>query len=156
MARTSSDDPYRGPGGRPYLAAWIPVLLFEGLVLYLSSRPNLRLPSGVPYLDKMGHFGEYAALGGLLYRALRFSGGIRRESAVGAILAIALLGAGDEVFQRQIPGRFSSALDWMADFLGGVSGALLAQRMESGWPSLFRFGVRGRVEHGGLERDDAS
>lgn len=122
---------------RPWLAAWLPVLLFEAAVLYLSTRPNLRVPSGVPYLDKVAHFGEYAVLGWLLFRALRLSGGGRRESALSTILAIAFLGAGDEVFQRQIPGRFSSLRDWLADLAGGVVGAFLAGRFERRWPKLF-------------------
>lgn len=130
-----------GPRKRPWVSAWLPVLLFEALVLYVSSRPNLQLPSGVPYLDKAAHFGEYAALGGLLYRALRLSGGLTRESALSAILAVALLGAGDEIFQRQIPGRFSSAFDWLADFTGGLVGALVARGIERWWPALFRAGA---------------
>ncbi len=122
-----------------FLRAWLPVLLFEATVLFLSSRPGGGLPAlDIPHLDKVAHFGEYAALGWLLYRALRMSGGRRAEAAWGTIGMIALLGLGDETLQSRIPGRTSSVGDWLADVCGGSFGTFVGARWESRVPGLAR------------------
>ena len=114
-------------GEHRWLSAWVPVLVLEALVLFLSSRPHLALPSTIPNLDKVAHFAEYAVLGWLLRRALSmtFPGG-RGATAV-AIVLVALLGAGDELFQGTVPGRNSDPRDWLSDLLGGTTGAVVAQ-----------------------------
>jgi VanZ family protein len=112
-------------GDRRILAAWLPVLLLEALVLFLSSRPHLSLPSAIPHLDKAAHFTEYALLGCLLRRALAMTLPGGRGATIVAIFLVALLGAGDELFQSTVPGRESSPMDWLGDLLGGATGAVV-------------------------------
>lgn len=120
--------PPRPPTGEhPWLAAWLPVLLLEALVLFLSSRPHLPLPTTVPYLDKAAHFIEYALLGWLLRRALSMTIPGGRGATGVAIALLALLGAGDEWFQGTVIGRDSNPLDWLADLLGGSTGAVISR-----------------------------
>jgi VanZ family protein len=69
-------------------------------------------------MDKLAHAAEYAVLGFLL------SGGFaQRRAWIPALLAGAVFGAGDELFQAVIPGRDSSLLDWAADVAGLLVGA---------------------------------
>lgn len=116
------------------LSAWIPVLLVELLVLYLSSRPNLHLTSVVPHLDKPAHFVEYAVVGGVLYRALRMTGAGRSFALGWTALLVAGLGGLDEWFQAHVPGRDSGVGDWSADLLGGLAGAWAARWLEGRLP----------------------
>jgi VanZ family protein len=99
----------------------------EALVLFLSSRSHLPLPATIPYLDKAAHFTEYALLGWLLRRALAMTLPNARGATGVAIVLVALLGAGDELFQSTVPGRDSSSWDWLGDLLGGMTGAAVAQ-----------------------------
>ncbi|MEZ4650564.1 MAG: VanZ family protein [Candidatus Eisenbacteria bacterium] len=139
-----------------FLYAWLPFLLLEATVIFFSSRPGSSIHLPFARVDKVLHFGEYAALGFLLYRALRMSGGGRREAVVSTLALIALLGLGDEAFQSRIPGRDSSIYDWFADLLGGSAGVAFGARLESLLPWLFSFKTEGgepttnpRVEHEG-------
>ncbi len=108
-------------------------------MLYLSSRPNLHLPGLFPDVDKVAHFTEYAALGAVLYRALRLSGAGMRASLGVVLVLIGCLGMGDEYLQSHVPGRSADLHDWAADLLGGTAGALAAFRLQrvlpAGWIS---------------------
>ena len=115
------------PSERLWLSAWLPVILLEALVLFLSSRSHLPLPTTIPNLDKLAHFTEYAVLGWLLRRALAMTLPGGRGATGIAIVLVAFLGAGDELFQGTVPGRDSSPWDWLADLLGGTTGALVAR-----------------------------
>jgi VanZ family protein len=99
----------------------------EALVLFLSSRSHLPLPTTIPYLDKVAHFTEYAVLGWLLRRALSMTLPGGRGATGVAILLVAILGAGDELFQGTVVGRDSSPWDWLGDLLGGTTGAVVAR-----------------------------
>jgi VanZ family protein len=130
------------PGGPPrpaasvhhVLSTWLPLILLELAVFYLSSRPYLQLPPAIPYLDKVAHFSEYLLVGALLFRALRLSGGGRVRSLVLAAILAAALGCADENFQRLIPGRVCSIWDWTADVLGAGTGLLLGRFLERRLP----------------------
>lgn len=137
---------------RRLIVAWLPVLLIEAVVLFLSSRPYLALPRVFPNVDKVAHFGEYAALGALFYRALRLSGGERAESVGWTIFVISGLGAGDEVLQSRVPGRESSARDWLADLLGGSMGAMLARFIEPKIAWAFRAPRGGQPDEASARR----
>jgi VanZ family protein len=96
------------------------------VILFLSSRPRLTGALPLPYLDKGAHLIEYAALGALLFRALRLSGGRPMQSALATWGMIAMLGLADEGLQSRIPGRHSSIEDWLADVCGGAVGIWLS------------------------------
>lgn len=111
--------PERGFFSR-FVRYWLPVLVYLTVIFSLSAQPNLQTPMPFHNADKMWHLLEYGGFGLLLGRALR--AGLRGRVAlavVGATLAIgSLTAAADETFQRSIPGRESSALDWAADTIG--------------------------------------
>lgn len=109
-------------------AALALALAWAALVFYLSSRPDpLPFPvSAFPGEDKVLHALAYAVLGALLALAAagpRFPG--RRAVLLGAALA-SLYGVTDELHQSFVPGRDTSAGDWVADTLGAAAGAALA------------------------------
>lgn len=103
---------------------WIPVILYAGLIFYLSSRPwpaPVELPPGT---DKVIHFGMYFFLGfGLIwaFRATR----LKMSSHLVMIAAVVgfCYGILDEVHQSFVPGRDASVFDALADGVGSVAGA---------------------------------
>ena len=108
-----------------FMRYWLPVLVYLTVIFSLSAQPNLKPPMRFQNSDKVWHLLEYGGLGLLLGRALRSGlGGRAALAAAGAALAIgSVIGAVDETFQRSIPGRESSVLDWAAD----TAGVTLAQ-----------------------------
>jgi VanZ family protein len=114
----------------PIFWYWLPVALYAGMVFYLSSQPHPdeHLPSFLfkDVSDKVLHAVEYAVLGGLCYRALRWgtSGAVASYALLFAIVTASLYGITDEVHQFFVPFRESSWLDWLADTAGASVGAL--------------------------------
>ena len=114
----------------------MPVCAYAGLIFYLSSQPHPEddLPSFVlSFSDKVLHMVEYAVLGGLLYRALRWGTNEFWGSAAVplAVLFASLYGMSDEVHQSLVPFRDSSWLDWVADVIGSAMGAAGLARISS-------------------------
>lgn len=106
------------------------------VIAALSSIPAARMPD-VPELwrwDKLVHALEYAGLGALFTVALPGSRSWPRAVvAVAFALSFAFL---DEAYQSTIPGRDSSFLDVVADFVGASFGATLAIVLYSRWENL--------------------
>jgi len=117
------------------LVYWGPVAVYAGLIFYLSaqSHPEDQLPSFLfkDFNDKVLHAVEYAGLGGLCYRAFRWS--LSREVSLPALLfaivTASLYGMTDEAHQFFVPFREASWQDWLADTIGAVIGAM-------GWRSI--------------------
>ena len=109
---------------------WMPVALYAGAIFFLSaqSHPEEHLPSFLlkEVSDKVLHLLEYAVLGALCYRAFRWglNGQVAARALIIAIVATSLYGVTDEVHQLFVPFRESSWLDWLADTIGAVIGAL--------------------------------
>ena len=104
------------------LNAWFPVVLWAAVIFTISAVPSLDSGLGVwdTLLRKLGHVGEYAVLGALLYRA------VRREPA--AVFLGSLYAVTDEVHQSFVTGRHGSPVDWLIDTVGVVAGVLLLSR----------------------------
>lgn len=105
---------------RTYLA-WIFVLVYYGLVTFLSSLPHPPNPDIlIPNIDKIYHFIEYGLLGLVLSFAYRSVPALRISwRAYGCVLATgALLAALDEWHQSFVPPREVSVFDWVADVCG--------------------------------------
>ena len=130
-ARLRDPIPLEGPrlpmksrrGG--FLSAWLPVFAYIAVIFILSSQPGLKPPFRWANGDKLAHTLEYGGLGFLLVRALR-SGPTAMGPVAGGVLALVIgmtVGATDETYQRFVPGRESSVLDWFAD----TGGLILAQ-----------------------------
>jgi hypothetical protein len=107
-------------------ALWAPAAAWGALLLLLGHQGADDLPSGgiwgLPGIDKAAHAAAYGVLGFLGALAAP-----RRGLLVGPLLAAAV-GAIDEWGQRSVPGRFSSALDLLADVTGALLGAWLCFR----------------------------
>jgi hypothetical protein len=98
---------------------WLLVIAWALLALAFSSIPDVgeRLPGALrfPGSDLIAHFAMYAVFGALLANATgRWWPAVLIASAFGAL---------DELYQGTVPGRFPSALDWLADTVGGAVGA---------------------------------
>jgi VanZ like protein len=104
------------------LNAWIPVVLWAGLIFALSSIPDLGTGLGVwdLVLRKLAHTAEYAIFGALVYRASR--------SAAGSVALASAYAITDEFHQAFVQGRHGSPLDWLIDTAGVVIGVLVAAR----------------------------
>ena len=109
---------------------WGPVAVYAGLIFYLSAQsyPEDQLPSFLlkDVSDKVLHAVEYAGLGGLCYRAFRWSlsGGVSSCALLFAVVTASLYGMTDEVHQLFVPLREASWQDWLADTIGAVIGVL--------------------------------
>ncbi len=122
-----------------FVRYWGPVLGYAALIFFLSSQshPDEDLPSFIElFSDKVLHAVEYAVLGGLIYRALRWgtNESWRRQAVPLAILLAALYGISDEVHQAFVPFRDSSVYDWLADAAGALLGSIAMHRMLDLWP----------------------
>ena len=106
--------------GRLLNKRWLLVIAYVGVIFILSAQPGFKVPGSFIYKDKVAHALEYGGLSLLMHRDVRTSwphvGTVRR--ALLTVLAIAVLAATDEWFQKGIPQRDSSPYDWMADMIG--------------------------------------
>ena len=109
-----------------FLKFWFPVICYSGIIFYVSSLPDVSVPYGQFYSDKLVHVAEYAILGYLLGRALATSTGLSRQGVLLiTVLFCAFYGASDEFHQSFVPGRTCDVVDWLSDSLGGTIGSLL-------------------------------
>ena len=116
------------PGIPSPLQLWRSLRLWVGvayalLILTLSSIPGDSYPS-TPILshDKVIHLVEYAGFAFLLAWTRPAT-----ASLVPIIIIASLFGMADELYQSFIPGRGSSAADWIADTIGVAVGVYAFQ-----------------------------
>ena len=106
---------------------WLPPLALMGVIFALSAQPSL--DSGLGVIDLIGrkliHFGEYALLCFLWWRALA-SVTTPRQAALLAFLITSGYAATDEFHQTFVEGRHGNPLDWLIDSAGA---ALVALRL---------------------------
>ena len=105
---------------------WLPVVLYGGLIFYLSSLSIPHFRSPFPFYDKVIHAIEYAIFAILLYRALHTSlqTPFVRLTGVLVVLFCILYGMVDEYHQSFVPTRISDLYDLMADTTGAILGIL--------------------------------
>ncbi len=101
---------------------WTPPILWLAIILVGTSWPSINLGSPDLALDKVAHFTAYSILAALSLRSTLTPRSV--GTVVAVVLGVALLGAVDEWHQSFIVGRSMSFLDWCADSLGAVIGAL--------------------------------
>lgn len=99
------------------------------LIFVLSGQSDLN--SGLGWIDTVGrklvHFGEYALLCALWWRALRTTLDGERALVV-AVAITSAYAATDELHQTIVPGRHGTPVDWVIDTAGALTGALLIRR----------------------------
>ena len=100
---------------------WVPPLILMALIFLLSAQPSLN--SGLGLADQIGrkvvHFGEYALLAYLWWRALR----TRMSSRTATLVALAITSAyagTDELHQTIVHGRHGTPVDWLIDTAGAT------------------------------------
>ena len=100
---------------------WLAPLLLMAVIFALSAQPSLN--SGLGVVDQVGrkfvHFGEYALLAFLWWRALVTCTSARR-AALAALLIASAYAVTDEYHQRFVSGRHASAVDWAIDTAGAA------------------------------------
>lgn len=101
----------------------VPLLFCLGLIWWLSSLPQPPSPfTEIEFHDKFEHWVAFVSVGISAGIALR-GYGVRQMTIVvwcacGIACAYGLL---DEIHQAFVPNRSVSALDWLADCIGGLS-----------------------------------
>jgi len=120
---------------------WLPLIAYCVLIYIQSSYPSpQRLPS-FEFSDKLLHFGAYAVLGVLFYRAyqtLPFNTNIQLL-VLFSMISASLYGVSDEIHQSFVPYRDGSFWDVIADILGAVCGVFVYHRWIMGF---IEFGSR--------------
>lgn len=87
-------------------------LLMYAAILVMGSIPGARA--------ELGHYATGVVLHSLAYAILTFllftgSTGSARSRALKSVLAVALMGAGDELLQTLFPYRGAAVADWLVD-----------------------------------------
>jgi VanZ family protein len=111
----------------------VAVLIWGGVLYWLSSQPSIALPGGFPGIDKVEHV-TYFTLGGMGFLlAFRLAGRMQGKTAaiMLTVLFCSFVGILDEWHQLHVPGRTGGDVwDWLADTLGGFLGAHAAFRAQ--------------------------
>lgn len=114
------------PAAAPSAAVrWTPPILWLAIILVGTSWPSINVGASDLPLDKIAHFTAYTILAALSLRATLTPRDFSTVLLV--VLSVALLGAVDEWHQSFIPGRSMEFLDWIADSVGALSGALIVR-----------------------------
>ena len=107
------------------LDLWLPPLVLMGVIFALSAQPSL--DSGLGVIDQIGrkliHFGEYALLCFLWWRALASVTSARRAALLAFVLASGYA-VTDEIHQTFVEGRHGTPVDWLIDSAGAAVVAL--------------------------------
>src|SRR3954451_13215895 len=114
------------------LDLWLPPLVLMGVIFAVSAQPGLN--SGLGLIDHIGrkliHFGEYALLCFLWWRALKTSTNPRRAALLAFVLASAYA-VTDEFHQTFVEGRHGTPVDWLTASAATATAALrLARTLE--------------------------
>ncbi|MBP9854883.1 MAG: VanZ family protein [Candidatus Omnitrophica bacterium] len=109
-----------------FIRFWFPVILYSGIIFYVSSINDLAAPPTIAFSDKLCHLIEYGLFGLLLARAVNNTKpGMDQWTLIVISLVGALLyGLSDEFHQSFVPGRSVELFDLLADALGGFLGGL--------------------------------
>ncbi|MBK8090601.1 MAG: VanZ family protein [Verrucomicrobiaceae bacterium] len=109
------------------------VLVWIGVLYWLSAQSTLPSPPGVQGIDKIEHAG-YFTLGGFCFlMGLRLAGKAQRKwlALLLTVLFCSFVGIWDEWHQLHVPGRSGGDVgDWFADTLGGLFGTLAVLAVE--------------------------
>ncbi len=76
--------------------------------------------------DKLTHAAMYAVAAYAWRRAIRVPGD---HVSWWIVAGVAIVGAFDEWHQRTVPGRTSDVVDWLADVIGALMGAVAWRRL---------------------------
>ncbi|GMU96384.1 VanZ family protein [Ignavibacterium album] len=114
---------------RVFVFIYLPLIIHWLTILILTSLPSDQVPS-VEIGDKVNHFLAFFVLGFFLNLTLKYQHrypNLKKNILITTIIIAAGYGIMDELHQLFVPGRSAELLDWIADFLGAVTGSLLAE-----------------------------
>ncbi len=97
------------------------LILFCGLIFWLSSQEQLPIPNSFENQDKVHHFIAYFVMGVLAWRAFNHFDLSLKKRIWATIGFCSLYGISDELHQFFVPGRETSAWDWLTDNAGVVT-----------------------------------
>lgn len=104
---------------------FLPVLLYSGLIFYLSSLSNPLPIITKNVWDKLLHFIEYFIYFLLLYGGLtKFRMRFEKDKILIAFLISAIFAGSDEIHQKFVPGRTCDIYDFLTDLFSLISGAV--------------------------------
>ena len=116
------------------IGLWAPVVVWAGLIYFLSSIPSLNSGLGIwdTVLRKGAHVFEYTVLTALLWRAARRSWrGWSWNQVASFVVGVAVMyAASDEIHQSFVPGRGPSVRDVLIDCIGITLAILVVKRMK--------------------------
>jgi len=97
------------------------LVLFCGLIFWLSNQEQLPITNTFENQDKAHHFIAYFVMGVLAWRAFNhFNLSLQGRIWV-TIGFCSLYGISDELHQLFVPGRETSTWDWLADNAGAIT-----------------------------------
>ncbi len=96
-----------------------------GLIYYLSSQNNIKLPKVGIGFDKVLHLLAYIPLAFLFYISIHTSG-FRKHAFIAALCFASMYGITDEIHQSFVPGRDAAIGDVIADCIGAIIGGITA------------------------------
>ena len=109
---------------------WLPLVAYCVFIYIQSSYPSPEELPSFEFSDKLMHFGAYAVMGVLVYRAyqaLPVKANVQLIVLLSMISA-SLYGVSDEIHQAFVPYRDGSFGDVIADVLGAVCGVYVYHR----------------------------
>jgi VanZ family protein len=122
-----------------FLNLWVPVLLWAGLIFYLSSLPNLKA-SPNPFWDDVFrsilHSLMYLVFALLCWRPLKNSQA-KNKNLIAFLLVLAY-SLFDEIHQSFVPTRTFQVKDLLVDNLGGLTALLLITKFLPRSPVLVK------------------
>jgi VanZ family protein len=109
----------------------VPLILYCVLIYIQSCLPAPFEMPEASHLDKLLHLGAYGVMAVLFYRTYRtgWPRALKRALIWASVISTTLYGLSDEIHQYFVPGRSADTLDWLADALGGILGAVIYQRL---------------------------
>jgi len=111
------------------------LILYSGLIFYLSDQSSLPAPMLFPHQDKLFHAVAYGVLAILAINSLKYFIKPYHLAVRGAFIFCAVYGLSDEWHQSFVIGRDSSILDWLADCSGSLLALNLQQRVSCFLPT---------------------
>lgn len=96
------------------------LILYCGLIFFVSSLPKVPLPDEIPNQDKFLHFAAYGVMAALAWRCFRHHVEEIGRLTIFCVGFCLLYGLSDELHQYFVPGRNSSLYDVAADLFGAI------------------------------------
>ncbi|MFC2037130.1 VanZ family protein [Chloroflexota bacterium] len=117
----------------PLICLWLPVVLWMGLIFFLSDQPDLPHPDS-DWLGALTSIGAHMFVFGVLAMLWARALGERPRALLLALLLTMLYAAFDEFHQSFVPGRTADPFDILSDGAGaalGISAWALFQQLRA-------------------------